>query len=237
MVASEDKILKLFDSCWFERQILSTKNCSFHVDESDEARPVNHNHEPKAMIVSVLALKVRSHSDNLLGFKTNFSPRSDSMESVIDKPELEGHMVFKKRARRSGLQRKRAAGNKLVGAKSLSELELEELKGFMDLGFVFTDEDKKSSLATIVPGLQRWGSRGSRTAGEDDGEGGGGEEAIEDKEIRRPYLSEAWSIMDQRKIIKKLLKWRFPAHPCNNNESSMKDNLKFWAQTVASALR
>ncbi|CAH9135510.1 unnamed protein product [Cuscuta epithymum] len=231
-MAAEDKILKLFDSCWFERQILSTKNCSFLADET---RPVAHNHEPKAMMVSVLALKVRSQSDNLLGLRTNFSPRSDSMESVIDKPELEGQMVFKKRARR----RKRAAGNKLVGTKSLSELELEELKGFMDLGFVFTDEDKKSCLAAIVPGLQRWGSRGSRTAGEDDGdgEGGRGEEAIEEKEIRRPYLSEAWSIMDQRKIIKKLLKWRIPAHPCNNNESSMKDNLKFWAHTVASALR
>ncbi|KAK7265997.1 hypothetical protein RIF29_18635 [Crotalaria pallida] len=40
------------------------------------------------------------------------------------------------------------------GSKSLSDLEFEELKGFVDLGFVFSEEDKDSSLATIIPGLQ-----------------------------------------------------------------------------------
>ncbi|KAL7255399.1 hypothetical protein ACSBR1_009537 [Camellia fascicularis] len=39
--------------------------------------------------------------------------------------------------------------------KSLSSLEFEELKGFVDLGFVFLEEDVNSSLVEIIPGLQR----------------------------------------------------------------------------------
>ncbi|KAG6400542.1 hypothetical protein SASPL_137382 [Salvia splendens] len=40
-------------------------------------------------------------------------------------------------------------------SKSLTELEVEELKGFMDLGFVFSDKDRDSNsrLASIIPGL------------------------------------------------------------------------------------
>jgi hypothetical protein len=35
---------------------------------------------------------------------------------------------------------------KLARAKGLSDLEFEELKGFMDLGSVFSEEDKDSRL-------------------------------------------------------------------------------------------
>ncbi|KAG6433037.1 hypothetical protein SASPL_104642 [Salvia splendens] len=44
-------------------------------------------------------------------------------------------------------------------SKNLTELEVEELKGFMDLRFVFSDEDRDSNsrLASIIPGLMRKG--------------------------------------------------------------------------------
>ncbi|MCL7043829.1 hypothetical protein MKW94_016938 [Papaver nudicaule] len=48
------------------------------------------------------------------------------------------------------------AENELKRIKSLSDLEFEELKGFMDLGFVFSEEDRNSSL---IPGLQRLGNK------------------------------------------------------------------------------
>ncbi|KAM1105151.1 hypothetical protein ACFX13_013746 [Malus domestica] len=35
-------------------------------------------------------------------------------------------------------------------SKSLTDLQFEELKGFMDLGFVFSEEDKDSNLVSII---------------------------------------------------------------------------------------
>ena len=52
--------------------------------------------------------------------------------------------------------------------------------------------------------------------------------------ITRPYLSEAWEVREKRKREKPLMNWRFPAL---ENEIDMKDNLKWWAHTVASAVR
>nr|GMC76831.1 ras-related protein YPT3 [Ipomoea batatas] len=215
--ATAEEILKLFDSCWFQGEILTRKQCP----SVQETKPVldDDDEHKESKITGVLSLKIRSQSDNLLSFGTSFSPPSDSLKSGIIKPEIEDLQIIKKVCE---IRKRRVRRKKLGGHRSLSELELEELKGFMDLGFVFTEEDKRSSLASIIPGLQRWGSRDNEVSNN------------ESCSVQRPYLSEAWSIMDQRKMIKKLLKWRFPPL---TNETNMKDNLKFWAQTVASAVK
>jgi hypothetical protein len=49
----------------------------------------------------------------------------------------------------------------------------------MDLGFVFSEEDKDSSLASIIPGLQRFGKNAEE------------EENSNEPAVQRPYLSEA----------------------------------------------
>lgn len=108
-------------------------------------------------------------------------------------------------------------------SKSLSELEFEEVKGFIDLGFVFSEDDVDSDLAEIVPGLQKLGHK---TESFDRGR----RENVGERE--RPYLSEAWEL--RQKEEKALMKWRIPAA---RNEMEMKDSLKFWAHTVASAVR
>ncbi|KAJ7947150.1 DUF1685 family protein [Quillaja saponaria] len=113
-------------------------------------------------------------------------------------------------------------------SKSLTDLEFEELKGFMDLGFVFSEEDKDSSLASIIPGLQRLGKKDGEEEEEE-------EEEIDESAIPRPYLSEAWEVLDRRKKKENpLMNWRIPAL---NNEIDMKDSLKLWAHTVASTVR
>lgn len=95
----------------------------------------------------------------------------------------------------------------------------------MDLGFVFSEEDKDSSLASIIPGLNRL----KKKEHEEEEEG-------EEGEISRPYLSEAWEAMEKENELKKppLMEWSFPAL---GNEIDMKDNLKWWAHTVASTVR
>uniref|UniRef100_A0A803PB83 Uncharacterized protein n=1 Tax=Cannabis sativa TaxID=3483 RepID=A0A803PB83_CANSA len=70
---------------------------------------------------------------------------------------------------------------KSMSCKSLGELELEELKGFMDLGFIFRKEHVSPRMVNLLPGLQRL-------------------EQV-------PYLSEAWLI---RKPSSPLLNLRVP---------------------------
>ncbi|KAK4396330.1 hypothetical protein Sango_1469600 [Sesamum angolense] len=44
---------------------------------------------------------------------------------------------------------------KTTSCKSLLELELEEVKGFMDLGFIFRKENLSKRMKRLIPGLQR----------------------------------------------------------------------------------
>lgn len=122
---------------------------------------------------------------------------------------------------------------KTMSCKSLVELELEELKGFMDLGFIFRKENLSKRIMNLIPGLQRIdsykneenGTRGSFefTSNNDD---------EEKKGIMRPYLSEAWTI---KRPDSPLLNLRIPTRV--STSADMKKHLKYWAQTVASAIQ
>ncbi|MED6155283.1 hypothetical protein PIB30_003888 [Stylosanthes scabra] len=102
--------------------------------------------------------------------------------------------------------------------RSLSDLELEEVQGFKDLGFSFEKDRLSPSLVSIIPGLQDKNR----------------DETEEDKKARGPYLSEAW-----------LVKAPSPPPPppppppipnCDSKKSAadMKEHIKFWARAVAS---
>ncbi|KAH1218568.1 hypothetical protein GmHk_13G038912 [Glycine max] len=87
------------------------------------------------------------------------------------------------------------------------------------------EEDKDSRSVSLIPGLQRLGK-------EDDGRNS--EQNIDETVICRPYLSETWDVLDQRKVVNPLLNLRVPVV---GNEIGMKDNLRFWAHTVASIVK
>ncbi|XP_009794562.1 uncharacterized protein [Nicotiana sylvestris] len=218
-MAAEEEILKLFDTCWFEQEIF--KSLEIQISANVTTKEVQENtHEIQE---SANILMGRSQSDYCLSLdNTSFSPLGNSPTSVIitHNRVQEPIKVSDKKRRRI----KREVKEIIRIRRSSSDLELEELKGFMDLGFEFSEEDKNSRLVTIVPGLEKWGKRA--------------EEIIENSKKRdvnsRPYLSEVWEILEKRKMTKKLLKWRVPAM---NNEINMKDNLRVWAQTVASTFR
>ncbi|KAJ3692118.1 hypothetical protein LUZ60_012468 [Juncus effusus] len=105
-------------------------------------------------------------------------------------------------------------------SKSMSELELEELKGLMDLGFSFSDieENLDSRLARIVPGLRR----------------SGGEGEVEVEVVRRPYLSEAWAVRDEVERKRLLRDWRVLK---NGDEEDVKEHLRRWAHAVATTIK
>ncbi|CAN4118922.1 unnamed protein product [Withania somnifera] len=125
-----------------------------------------------------------------------------------------------------------------MSCKSLNDLELEEVKGFMDLGFTFRKEHINKKLVSVIPGLQRL----EVVMSEDEEKSCEDSEAIsingivaeeeEDnkREIARPYLSEAWLI---KRPDSPLLNLRIPRVSA---ASDMKKHLRHWAKTVATVV-
>ncbi|KAF8051926.1 hypothetical protein N665_1642s0002 [Sinapis alba] len=122
------------------------------------------------------------------------------------------------------LEARRTRGGKRR-SESVSDLEAEETKGFIDLGFVFTEEDLNSELPEILPGLRAFLHRE--------------EQSKTDSSVPRPYLSEAWELpsdkwSERAKKDSMVLDLRM-AKMCN--ETNIKDCLKWWARSVASSLK
>ena len=238
------QIMELFDSYWFEHEILnkqpsSGSSSSFEADLVHEIEEEPSNPE----VLRIPSLHTRSMSEDLSSKTSFMNCGSLSPDSVLHRPKLSTIVSGKEAtdsmedipvrkhepesAKKAKIERRRKKG----GSKSLTDLQFEELKGFMDLGFVFSEEDKDSNLASIIPGLKKLGKKDhDHDHGEED------KEAFDDESaISRPYLSEAWEVMEKRKKVKKpLMDWRFPSL---SNEMDMKDNLRWWAHTVASTVR
>ncbi|XP_062099643.1 uncharacterized protein LOC133805472 [Humulus lupulus] len=127
-------------------------------------------------------------------------------------------------------------GRRKIGAssKSLSDLEFEELKGFMDLGFVFTKEEcRDSNLISIIPGLQRFVEKKQSDVIRPNNRG---KDHDQGSSVSKPYLSEAWDVLDIKRKKEKspLMNWKLTE---TGSEIDMKDQLKFWAHSVASTIR
>ncbi|XP_027338959.1 uncharacterized protein LOC113852787 [Abrus precatorius] len=233
LMMNAEEILKLFDSYWFGHQ-----NLKEHQSSSTSVSTISHensDHQMKEepsepMLSRIQSSHSRSMSDHLSSM-TCFKHHCLSPDSVLFSPKLQTILSGKDvtdtqaQVQHEVLRKKNITGNgrrKKRQSKSLSDLEFEELKGFMDLGFVFSAEDKDSTLASIIPGLQRLGKSDEE------------EEDCDESAIQRPYLSEAWKVQESRKKENPLMNWKIPAL---NNEIDMKDSLKWWAHTVASTVR
>ncbi|KAI9071021.1 hypothetical protein K1719_047020 [Acacia pycnantha] len=233
-----EEVLNLYDSCWFELEILK-ENSSYCKTSSSLSNP-DHKMEQDSSKTKLSRIKTkhtRSQSDQLnsiTSFKYDDSVSPDSvllqadLQTILSRKEVTDPQVEEEKTQENlgvSPSNKKIArrGSKKRENKSLSDLEFQELKGFMDLGFVFSEEDKDSSLASIIPGLQRLGKKDEKQRDSDNYSA-----------IQRPYLSEAWEVQDKRKKQNPLMNWRVPAL---NNEIDMKDSLRLWAHTVASTVK
>ncbi|KNA22496.1 hypothetical protein SOVF_033700 [Spinacia oleracea] len=119
---------------------------------------------------------------------------------------------------------------KFSSCSTLHDLELEELKGFMDLGFQFEKDQLSPRTMSVVPGLQRLGEHvvtTNRTNGCDDIEGQREEKKVG---VLKPYLSEAWMVKRPDSPLLRLKMARV------SRAEEMKECLKLWARTVASSV-
>ncbi|KAG9448206.1 hypothetical protein H6P81_014334 [Aristolochia fimbriata] len=254
----EQKVLSLFDFYWFDRQIL-TQPLYFHspedsvpaeeeapVDPSPEAAaeppprseaPADDHEQPPPQVGRLRSLHHRSFSDQLNGKSDPFSPNS-----VLEVPKLDTILSGKEvcappaevneggeEARKSTLKKTGRRLRKKRSSKSLSDLEFQELKGFMDLGFTFSEGDIDSNLISILPGLQRLGKKD------------GDHEITEKSTVSRPYLSEAWDVSREEynprgeEYKPDADYWKIATSA--GDEDDMKNRLRVWAQAVASAVR
>lgn len=127
----------------------------------------------------------------------------------------------------------RSLGGKLkksTSCKSSEDLELEEVKGFMDLGFIFKKEHLDSRMIDVVPGLLRLGFHKTQPNLPAD-EHEVPKDDDDDDNDTRPYLSEAWLI---KRPDSPLLNLKVPRVSA---AADMKKHLKCWARTVASVVQ
>lgn len=256
-----DAVLRFYDSCWFEHEILKEQDVSPNCVENPDAKSCQSEEqpssEPEISSASSPTLRARSMSDQsssqtgfqdyppssksailqtILSGKEAFGNlRQEEAEKASPPPEIMSSAETGEEEEEGAERRRRRRGRRGVGqqrkgfSKSLSDLEFEELKGFMDLGFVFSEEDKDSSLVSVIPGLQRLGMK--KEEGEEKEEQ---RKSAEESVVTRPYLSEAWEVLGRRKDENPLKNWMIPA---SNNEGDVKDNLRWWAHAVASTVR
>uniref|UniRef100_A0A3Q7IN70 Uncharacterized protein n=2 Tax=Solanum lycopersicum TaxID=4081 RepID=A0A3Q7IN70_SOLLC len=163
-------------------------------------------------------------------------PIQDSLASVETENTLVQEVCEQERPTEnmsdSSSPKRHYSGNRVLkktmsNYKSFGDLELEELRGFMDLGFTFRKEHISKRMINVIPGLQR---REIVICECEDTKAIVAEE--EDKrEIVRPYLSEAWLI---KRPNSPLLNMRIPRISA---PSDMKKHLRYWAKTVATVVR
>ncbi|KAL1560347.1 hypothetical protein AAHA92_10565 [Salvia divinorum] len=228
-----EAVLNLFDSMWFHLGILEKPPTPSSLQTQQQNQKVSRQ-------ISFIG---RSKSDDLSSFTTQNSTSTD-WDPI--KPHLQTILSDKEVSVSSGIPKSPVTKKPVIRqhhdmrrkkqlSKSMSELEFEEVKGFIDMGFVFSEEAKDDrALVEIIPGLQKLGQR-TECRGPETGEKMRRRSEEGSRMSGRPYLSEAWEFYEEEE--KRLMKWRVPLPAAATNEMDIKDSLKSWAHTVASAVR
>ncbi|RLN12204.1 translation initiation factor IF-2-like [Panicum miliaceum] len=249
-----ERTMALYDACWFRRLVLlpppapAAPAPEREADRAPAAGPVPSSSPTAAAGAGLRHRRTRSDDATAAAFqgleplRLPNSGNSARLETILSgKDGLAAAAPPERRrpeARRpagSGRRRRRRG-------RSMSELEFEEVKGLQDLGFTFSDAEVDAELASIVPGLRRKRSEeenratASAPAAPRDASSPLREEAAAPAATapRRPYLSEAWDDEEEAEVRRALRNWRIPP-PGDGND--LKEHLRMWAHTVASAVR
>ncbi|CAN4082213.1 unnamed protein product [Withania somnifera] len=228
-----EALLTLFDSCWFNLEILNKHSnpiplSNYHKNPDDKIQ--ENSLETSNEYSSLFEVQLLGSQSDDLSYNSDALSPDSVLRATHFQPDSKKAESKKAKGRRKE-KRRRTRTTKKGLSKSLSELEFEELKGFMDLGFKFSKEDANSSLVDIIPGLQKLCK--NRNA-DDDQQKVNSFEKYRDKSRTRPYLSEAWGVFEMKKKMNALMNWKVPE---TNNENHIKHSLKLWAHTVASSVK
>ncbi|OMO73512.1 hypothetical protein COLO4_27056 [Corchorus olitorius] len=149
-----------------------------------------------------------------------------------------------------------------MSCRSMKDLELEEVKGFMDLGFIFKKEHLNKRMISVVPGLLRLGFGFSKTKqiiktddhkpiinldssnSADDDHDHDNEIDKEDDDHHDDFEQEKRGVTVMRPYLSEAWLIKRPDSPLLNLRvpklsaaADMKKHLKNWAKTVASEIQ
>ncbi|GJM98208.1 hypothetical protein PR202_ga15196 [Eleusine coracana subsp. coracana] len=262
-----EETMALYDACWFHRLVLlpsplppppapgppaASQAPPPEPDHSEAQRPA----AASAASPTAGARHRRTRSDELQqGLEPLQIPNNTTrakLETILSGKDgmvaAPQPQPLPDRVRRPDASRRPARRSRRRG-RSMSELEFEELKGLQDLGFTFSDAEVDAQLASIVPGLRRklsgevvvepllvqptTASAPPATAAPNNQEEAAAAADPDDDSTRRPYLSEAWDD-EEEEVSATLRNWRIP-HAVDG--ADLKEHLRMWAHTVASAVR
>ncbi|CAM8949159.1 unnamed protein product [Rhodiola kirilowii] len=233
------------DRLWFHHPILFTEPClkspssKSSLSDSEEMLPVS---------APVALLQIKAETDEETKEErldedvsrqtgTSQATRIARSKSHSPKTERKSKIVIKDINTTSS---KRL--DKINSSKTYADLEQEEVKGFIDLGFRFKREHISPKMICVVPGLQRIIRSPTSSFTTSPQYLKSDAELVTKPEIEylnnvegcattRPYLSEAWLI---KRPDSPLLNMRVRR---GHAAADMKKQLKFWARTVASETR
>ena len=237
--------MELYDACWFRRLVLLPPPPPAAPAPEREAERRVPSSSPTAAGGGLRHRRTRSHEATAAAFqgleplRLPDSGNRARLETILSgKDGLAAATLPERRRPAGGGRRRRRRG------RSMSELEFEEVKGLQDLGFTFSDAEVDAELASIVPGLRRKRSEeenratASAPAAPRDAPSSSSSSAPPEDAAqapRRPYLSEAWDDEEEEAEVRRALRnWRIPP-PGDGND--LKEHLRMWAHTVASAVR
>ncbi|KAL2899683.1 Glutamate 5-kinase [Bienertia sinuspersici] len=124
---------------------------------------------------------------------------------------------------------------RFLSCSKLHDLELEELKGFMDLGFKFEKDQLSPRTKQVLPGLLRvegqYEDADTSSTFDDTVDEGNNNEEKTTEVGNKPYLSEAWMVKRPNSPLLRLRMARV------SRAEDMKKCLKLWARTVATSVQ
>lgn len=241
-------LLRAMDSLWFHKIILCSEKSLFLQPETTATVSLS---LPKTELVSSrnssrMSLISQQENSPVTSDETssNGEEKTSRYKKMPTRPQLNPskarcHSSSPKSAKNKSRKLRYSSYyypirlQKTRSCKTLTELELEEVKGFTDLGFTFRKELFTNRLIKLIPGLQRIDAHQAvDKSSQENIEFTGHTHFSEDDEkngVIRPYLSEAWFT---EKRDSPLLKFRTP-QSATAPASEMKKQLKDWARTVA----
>ncbi|CAN1230141.1 hypothetical protein LINGRAPRIM_LOCUS1439 [Linum grandiflorum] len=166
------EFIAMYDFCWFEMEIFRPTRWSASLNHQQQPPAAPPPPPPEGSNPRHNQSTTASSTSGYSYSKPNFNSGVflDSPDSVLTPPQLttilSGKEFSTEKLEESNdstptplppQRQQRKVERRIRGSKSLTDLECEELKGFMDLGFVFSEKDKDSRLVSILPGLQKLG--------------------------------------------------------------------------------
>ncbi|XP_051152385.1 uncharacterized protein LOC127266245 [Andrographis paniculata] len=240
---SEMCLVGAMDSLWFQQIILFSQNSLFLQSETSETADDSSRNTSQMSVTSQQenspAISDESSSQETDNEEEEEKETSRSEERLPHPYAVAGRTRCQSSSPLAKNQSKKLQHSSYYkrkflrtrSCKSLTDLELEEVKGFMDLGFIFPREKFTKRLMKLLPGLQRIDAykleeKSSQEISEltDNTHNSDVEE-----QIIRPYLSEAWFTKTRESPLRNL---RIP-RSATASAADMKKQLKDWARTVA----